>query len=389
MKYIIGKHSLLWILAVVFVLLTGCQSDDVNDGQRTTSIDLQTFMRAYDEAQQPASTRAWTPPSGFYSYSTMLWDWNSDLTNSSIGIYFTKGTSAPIAGQFVYNNSKWKTNIKIAEMSEGTYYLYGYIPATEASATIETSGASYANGATLKLNLPTVTTYDYCVTVGAKRGSAPPATLDGSVTGLRLGDFSYELVHNEDNHIYLLFDHLYAAVQFKIRVNEKYNALRRIKLKQLKLVGYNDNTKFKSNSIITVGLEPTDGSSSPIKSITFEPDPNSAEATLGPLFQSDDGLLLTTNYQNCYGNFVPFGISDLSLESIYDVYDTDPIDGHPVNLIRENQTAVNKIYTSVLFDENLKRGTIYTIYMTVNPTYLYMMSEPDLENPMPVVDGGS
>ena len=379
-------------MAAVLVLLTGCQNDDGNDPQQVTTLELMPFTRAYDEALQAATTRAWTPPSGFYPYGydseNMFWGW-SDLTYGSIGIYFTQGTSEPITGQFVHTNGQWKTNIKIAEVTPGTYNFYGYIPTDKASSTIKYRGENYEAGADLTLNLPTVTTNDYCVIVGAKKGPNP-TTLDGPVTDLRQGDFAYNLVANVENHVYLLFDHLYSAVQFQIKVDKDYNDLRHIRLKQLKLVGYNGTssenyTSFKSKWNVTVGLESNNDSSSPIKSFTYEA--VGSDATPAPLFESEDGLLLTTTYQDCKGNFVlPFcDISNLMLETTYDVYDTngDPDDpeNKPDNLIRKDQKAVNKINTSVLFKEVLQRGKIYTVKLTVNPTYLYMMSEPDLDNP--------
>jgi hypothetical protein len=73
----------------------------------------------------------------------------------------------------------------------------------------------------------------------------------------------------------------------------------------------------------------------------------------------------------------PIGMTDFTLVCQYDVYDTNG------NLIRENQTAENKINVNSLFTTtiSLQRGTRYILYLTVNPTYLYMMSEPDLDNP--------
>jgi len=60
------------------------------------------------------------------------------------------------------------------------------------------------------------------------------------------------------------------------------------------------------------------------------------------------------------------------METHYDVYDKEN------NLIRENQSARN---TLSLSDLTLEQGKKYTITITVAPTYLYVLSDPDLDNP--------
>ena len=68
--------------------------------------------------------------------------------------------------------------------------------------------------------------------------------------------------------------------------------------------------------------------------------------------------------------FAPGLSSNLTLVSTYDVYDSKD------NLIRQNCTATNKL-------PNLEaiRGQRVLLNMTVNPTYLYVLSDPDLDNP--------
>ena len=79
--------------------------------------------------------------------------------------------------------------------------------------------------------------------------------------------------------------------------------------------------------------------------------------------------------------FVPRTSSFYTLISIYDVYDSKD------NLIRQNCTAVNKIDPRKQFKkESLDRGYMYTLRFTVKPTYLYVLSEPDLDNPMMVIN---
>jgi hypothetical protein len=62
--------------------------------------------------------------------------------------------------------------------------------------------------------------------------------------------------------------------------------------------------------------------------------------------------------------------SNLTLVCTYDVYDTNN------NLTRQNCKAENKLPGGTV-----NRGEWRTVNLTVNPTYLYMLSEPDLDNP--------
>ena len=66
------------------------------------------------------------------------------------------------------------------------------------------------------------------------------------------------------------------------------------------------------------------------------------------------------------------------LRSTYNVYDLKG------NLVREGCEAVNTIDLRSLFKitaTQLQRGHMYSVTLTVNPTYLYVLSEPDLDNP--------
>jgi hypothetical protein len=62
----------------------------------------------------------------------------------------------------------------------------------------------------------------------------------------------------------------------------------------------------------------------------------------------------------------------------YDIYDTNVTTGHPYgNLVRENCTVTNKLR----LPSGMVRGKKKILTLTVNPTYLYSLSEPDLDNP--------
>ena len=94
-------------------------------------------------------------------------------------------------------------------------------------------------------------------------------------------------------------------------------------------------------------------------------------------WSSTNGEELGTTYISHNGSFMPLGVTSLVLTSVYDVYDTKG------NLIRQDSKATNTIRISDLLtgQTTTRRGSRYTVNMTINPTYLYMLSDPDLDSP--------
>jgi len=328
-----------------------------------------------NDGEARAFTRAWTAPSDFKAYEGM---------DKIIGINFTQDSPAKKLDGFFFNSSgQWRMNIKdeegkqVEELPIGTYYLYGYTPHTAGLlCTIEPDATSgkYEDGAVMTIsNLSTVTPSDICVVVGAKNGTGPE-----TVDGLTKGDFTYEAA-GEHNYVFLLFDHLYAALNLQIKVDDKYDALRTIMLKKITLRAYSGdattaNTK-KTN--VTVTLKKTSSESGPIKDIVFTPQGEAdSEGTAFFTANTADGQMLTTTLQKFQSHFMPQGVTKIVLTSNYDVYDKQG------NLIRRDQKADNVIDFKA-FDrvETASRGTQYTIKMTIEPTYLYQLSEPDLASP--------
>ena len=78
---------------------------------------------------------------------------------------------------------------------------------------------------------------------------------------------------------------------------------------------------------------------------------------------------------------MPEGVTKLELTSTYDVYDRKG------NLVRENSKATNTIPLDIFSGQSeFYRGSRYTITLTVNPTYLYVLSEDELDSPTLVVN---
>ena len=388
--------------------LVACSSDSTDEMTTTETttetttmtksvpVEVASYVTWFDETMvtngvkgDDRTTRAWTVPTGYMAY---------EGGTKSIGIAFTKDGEDPteganpldpksMIGNFFFSSGKWRTSVE--GIGNKTYFLYGYIPYSPgikySITDRDDANAKYSEGAKMKLvNVPTVMTNDLCVVIGAKDG-----TDKETVTGLRKGDFSVIAKETSDeepkNFVFLLFDHIYSALCVKMRVHPDYDDLRTIRLDTLMLSTQVGETISKDHSDITITLTPNDGSASPITDISYAPTSTAKDIKDGIMFWSSDnatGQLLTTTYQDFTGHFMPSGINTLKLTSVYDIYDKKG------NLLRENCKATNTMVISELFDGQTvaDRGKQYTVSMTIQPTYLYMLSEPDLENPTVVMN---
>ena len=394
--------GLLGILGLMGLGLQGCSSEDAEEQTVAIPIELTTYVAGYQdgsgenwESRRAGITRAWNPPSGFEEK-----DWRDKI----IGINFTQDGKEPKQGYFSCGGGTWRSTVEItSEEIEAPFYLYGYTPHTT-GVTCEiqdldnnTSEASeFSRGAVMTLrNLPVVTSQDLCVVVGAKNGRTDyKADADYSVTGLKQGDFAYtaDIVSKDGatpgNRVYLLFDHLYAALRIRMKVDGTYNAMRRIKLKELRLRTKQGSTDVPKKTDVAITLEATNDGTTPIKrdgsgreKIVYTP--SGSEVGDSRVYRNSTGLELTTAFTDYFAShFVAQDVTTLILTSVYDVYDTN------YNLLREDCEAENTIVLEELISEQTYtlRGRRYSIDMVIMPTYLYVLSDPDLENPMAIVN---
>lgn len=276
------------------------------------------------------------------------------------------------------------------------YQLYGYMPYNAAKVTIEPN-PTYAEGATLHFSgMNIITTKDICVMVGAKHGTdadSPVEDEEGKIL-LKTGNFDCSMNYavggdGAANYLFLLFDHLYASISFRFRVDETYAKLRTIHLKKLQLTAhYNDtyNAPKKKEMEATVVLRKTSDGSSPIQSFTVTETEGSDYVGMEKIFEGDIELtsdhwsesIAYVPYSNAY---VPPTSTYYVLRSTYDVYDRKG------NLIRLNNVAENKLDPFHIFNvHEIQRGKQYVLKLIINPTYLYQLSDPDLDNPTLVIE---
>lgn len=350
------------LLVLLACLTTGCRDDREREGSEDL-LRLQPYAGSFREMPSLATKADVTLPSGYVLYSAL--HPSPEINYATIGVFLTRAgeNAADVSGNFVYQgNDQWTSDVKVKTLQ---YYLYGFMPAEIASeADVVPYNGSFANGAVLTIEgLDAVTPADLCVVSGVKAVESA----DESPVTLRMGQFGYLGKGIGQNYVYLLLEHLYAGLDFNIKIDATYNSLRTIRLKEMRL-----KTAGGSSVDATVTLAANGTGVSPLAAVSFEVASGSDSTTI---FVNQDGLELTESYHSVLGCFTPGLGSDFVLVSIYDVYDKKG------NLVRKDCRAENDLSRLSLLS-SLTRGQKYTINLTVNPTYLYQLSEPDLDNPV-------
>lgn len=406
------------MLLSAVVLTVGCSEDDAGASRRdVVTVELAPYASGYTEKEpvnigtrgDEPSSPVWAPDKYFFyeDLESASGIYISNV-NSAIGAFFTYGTTR-IVRKFQYERArdKWQINEPLDEAeqsNDNNYYLYGIVPYNAANVNIAPLNGNYLNGAVMTMDgLTSVMNQDPCIVVGAKHGSKNSENDDPvpAVSPMNLGDFycffkvssSVEQNQNNPNYLFLLFDHLYAALRFRFRVDAKYAELRSIRLKKLEMRAYQDQActlPVQENVRTTVTLEANNTGASPIVgSIEFTQEGGPME-NFALIYENSEGNLIPTGneYTDNLG-FVPKIKSYFKLRSTYDVYDTNKTveNDNKGNLIRKDCVAENKIDPMQLFQtESLDRGNLYTLNLTIKPTYLYVLSEPDLDSPTVTVE---
>lgn len=362
-------------------LLTSCSDDGEGDVMRTThELRLSLGTQKFDmtrgvptdfELYNHATSLA--PISQIQGYMTF---WNDDKSRWDY-----------VPALFNYDQDTDASDIwtsKVA-LKDGLYHFYGFMPKDAVGSTVTLapydagSGADYSNGAVLTLTgLNAVSPDDICIIVGAKGYGKESTAVPDMTNGL--GKFGYNTSDGEN--LFLLIDHLYAGLKFNLKLNESYSRLRKIKLNSISLEpDYSDGDVVETvNAVVTIvnnddGVNPivpipTGGGNFKGGKVEFA-NGNIGSRPKPAVLYRGDGLWLTATDQPFLACFCPSTNTNFVLETNYDVYDRKD------NLIRENQVARNRIK----LQWNLTSGQIHTINITVNPTYLYVLSDPDLDNP--------
>lgn len=390
------KHIYIYFALIVLTVMGGlvasCSSDEVGrDDQRPLhKLHLMTAQQHYGDLDIATTRSTFEVSSGDdkATYETY------EVPGSSLRVYITTKDRLDFYGDFLYTKEESSDNYswtKEVPIDNDNYYIYGFMAASlKDKASIGPNGSGYDKGAVLTINnVPSLMTEDFAVIVGLKRTNSKTGTIGTDAASTpALGDYSYN-AEGSDNYVYILLDHLYSRLRFKMNMSEEYSQVRKIYLKKMELTPALVS-KFNVTATLTAG-----------RFYTLDADyiPFAGTGNKETLFLCEDdlytddgdgdkpGICLGTSFINFITTDTPAAFATnrsqyvhdvyiapanikLSLECTYDIYDSKG------NLIRENQTATNTFSLGTL-----NAGTSYTVNLTVAPTYLYVLSEPDLDNP--------
>ena len=422
---------------ISLMMLWACSSDDEVAEAPASEHEIPIAVSASaslfeDVTEEPFAARRateWIPPTGYYLYEKLYEDESyvlpPDLSQSTIDLFMThdaaEGDASTVVNQLHTrlryspatppSTSEWKLSLpnvtvpetgkKLTEndVKEGNYYAYGFVPrdaaddASIAKLRIDNVEQPWSKGAVLTiLGLKSIAT-DPCVIIGAKEG--PNAD---NCENLKAGDFQFHLNTGKTtvdevevvkpNYLYFLFDHLYSAFSISMRVDGTYHKIRHIKLKKIYLRTETTTGTSPSKTNVTITLQSNGIGNNPIVGdVKYEPNDDTPTDRL--IYNNSVGYSLTDEYSIFLGHFMPNSVSKLILTSVYDVYDTNITPEHPDgNLIRKDCSATNTMLLSELFSGQSvsHRGWKYKVRLTIKPTYLYVLSEPDLDNPTVTVE---
>jgi hypothetical protein len=248
------------------------------------------------------------------------------------------------------------------------------MPIDAENVSISPLSTNYNAGATMSIkSMKVLTQTDPCVIVGV--GRQQESTSD--VT-LKWGTFDFTFKTGTDviDYMSILLDHIYSQYHFKLKIDADYAKLRTIRITGITLEALDIYGYTVSSVDATVTLNKTTGSN-PLSTPTFKYNRGTRKYPLYTKPDNSDGQKLTTNYADFGFCLAPCSQRWFRLTTSYDVLDTKE------TVIRQDEVVNNFDVRALIGNDitNMDPGLMHTIQITVNPTYLHMLSDPDLDNP--------
>lgn len=291
---------------------------------------------------------------------------------SSVHVFIARATPAEglpeyTEGDFFRSGDTWTST---AGVSQQNYYIYGYAPSGIGSCTISKldGQSTYEPGAVLTFTgMDPVSDSDVGFVEGVMGTTTKEATIGVGYDDITSGNYLYEGQPEGQNYICLKLSHLYAAIIIHAKVHADYTDLRTIKIRKMEL--YSDYKKPNA----TVTLRKDVGISSIKWSGDFDNDASNVE-TRKTIYENSEGIELIVGEAKRIGSGYLIPNQKVKLITTYDIYDKKG------NLVRYNCTASNLI--DMTTESRLKKveaGEKLNLTLTVNPSYVYQLSEPDPE----------
>lgn len=341
-RWMCGSLMVVWLL-----LLVACSNDSASDCNETPQGNLLHLSSV------TRTTTEYIPENG-----------------NNIMMYVMTQNAQYSAGSFSYTNSWSNSDIRVKEHEQ--FYMYGYMPGTyESSISAEASdlNGDYSKGADLTItDLPIFTPKDIYAIVGVQRISATSETKD-----IFEGNYGYLSGLNDENYVNLLMDHLYSKLILQINVDANYSLLRDIKLKSVTLTcSYGETVNVTVKHRMGYGLQGNataySANSSGTNKVHELWTSTNAEGTLIPS-DANEITPLSLGTINCPPIVLDAAGTYMKISCTYDVYDK-------AGKKTRECSVENKLKTT-----NVSHGMEYKVTLTVAPTYLYVLSDDDLNNP--------
>ncbi len=355
-----------YCMMAVALLMAACAEDNLQEVRPDGKVRVDVGCESQTEVQ--VGTRA--AADGYTEFG------GADYDGVQLGVIaWQKNTQKYDQGFATYSYSngagKWTSNVYLAKQ---TYNVYGYMPHNGEANSIKPDLGSEANPSTFAMKWtgqPTFATKPVLASVGSARSTASSVT-DGS--------FSVDVDRvGQEEKINFRMNHLLAKLNLRFYLPEPYADKRQIKVTQVTLGGaqgvanrYDITCSYDARGALTTTYAPMQGAPATGNNYPYK-DP--------------DGLLLTTSKQ-LFGTyyFVPDAVNRSNLMTLtvtYNVYDKNG------TLTREHQTATNaKIALHKV--NNVAQATQvaheYTANVKVVPSYLYVLSDGDMQNPYIVLN---
>ena len=341
------------LMAVGLLLLASCSNDSASDCNETPQGNLLHLSSV------TRTTTEYIPENG-----------------NKIMMYVMTQNGEYSSGKFTYSSGWSNSGVSVKEHEQ--FYMYGYMPGTYGSSISAESSdlnGDYSKGADLTINeLPIFTPQDIYAIVGVQRISSA-TTEDKNILE---GNYGYFSGLNDENYVNLLMDHLYSKLILQINVDANYSLLRDIKLKSVTLTcSYGETVNVTVKHRMGYGLQGNataySANSSGTNKVHELWTSTNAEGTLIPS-DANEITPLSLGTINCPPVVLDAAGTYMKISCTYDVYDK-------VGKKTRECSVENKLKTT-----NVNHGMEYTVTLTVAPTYLYVLSDDDLNNPTIIVN---
>ena len=366
-------------IAVTALVLFSCQKESLE------SVDIDSNMiTVYPvinrSIETTIQTRAQVEGSDF-SYSEFTTDLQSFSANA-IAFSRTNENSPWVhiadsdqVGIFAPVSSGWRSTVKCKPNYR--YNLYAYSRTLPSQNNPVFNFTSESDVTLTFTGLDILTTTDPLVCIASAGAIMPTDSLpELTQKEFNIGVIPSVVPKGKSFKAFLAFDHLYSKATLSFRIDNTYSQLRKVHIKDVQIKV--DNGTVSGTHVysfytqdLTLGDNHATGNAASIDLF----DGPTAKAT--PAQEGDDFIELTTSPKEFgYYYFLPLNPTpSMYLEVTYDILSLNG------DTVRENQTARNSnLFASINYSGGrATAGKNYNVNILVSPTYLYQLSDDDLE----------